>query len=652
MTSARIRAPRSAVRAGVIALAAMLMATLLQPAAAHADPTQHLKGRVGLGVASAYAGAGDVKVSIRERDAAESASSVLTDEEGRFEFGDLEGDTVYVLSFDYLGDDSFMRTYAPSTTYWPSGTERQITIPVAHRLGGSVLVGLDRTPATEGQVRVTLSSSAGSTPRATTYTDASGRYLFDRATSLTQGYLNFEVVDDPSYPVWYYAGAENTGSRFSKSAVRLQFSGDRTDLDTIVGDGSVISGVVRDSSGAPVSGITVYANERPNGGTGEERQVDTDADGAFVFRSTTPGRYRVFTSMGVYAQVQGTTSDLYHSDVVEVAPQTAVALDFTAYLASTLRGKVTGNRDLLAAYGPLVVNVLYRSPGTSTYTAVRVDEVDSAGAFTFNYLQPGTYRIDTKYLSRSETRKGKSFAIAEGSDITVATLKGPDIALPADLNTYLTALYTDFLGRKPGRTEILNWHLKLWVSPNTKIVPTFANSDEYRLIRIDAAYQDILGRKADKPGRSNWLKQMQRGRITTDDIERQFYSSAEYEARARLAFPSATSSKAAFVMALYRDLLGRKVDSAGLAAWTNRALKSGNASVVKALWGAPEVARSRVADMYRHYLLRTPDPTGLKSWTKFILKHGDTATRATLTQSSEYYNLSGRRFPEMYNAYD
>ncbi|WP_161580353.1 DUF4214 domain-containing protein [Subtercola vilae] len=94
---------------------------------------------------------------------------------------------------------------------------------------------------------------------------------------------------------------------------------------------------------------------------------------------------------------------------------------------------------------------------------------------------------------------------------------------------YITALYGDYLGRAPSSDDINFWEARLAAGyPRGSISAGFVGSDEYRLDRIDAAYQSILGRAPDPSGRVNWLNTMRAGVITTDDIETSLYASQEY----------------------------------------------------------------------------------------------------------------------------
>src|SRR5207244_9089087 len=78
-------------------------------------------------------------------------------------------------------------------------------------------------------------------------------------------------------------------------------------------------------------------------------------------------------------------------------------------------------------------------------------------------------------------------------------------------------------------------------------------------------YAGLLHRAADRAGQAFWTNALLSG-MSEEAVVRAFTTSAEYQA--------AHTSNAAYVDALYADLLNRAADPAGRAFWTN-ALASG-----------------------------------------------------------------------------
>ncbi|MDF2443764.1 MAG: hypothetical protein JWR01_1967 [Subtercola sp.] len=219
-------------------------------------------------------------------------------------------------------------------------------------------------------------------------------------------------------------------------------------------------------------------------------------------------------------------------------------------------------------------------------------------------------------------------------------LATPSPGVPASVSSFVTALYVDFLNRRPSSSEVAFWGAQLaGGAPRSAIAAGFVNSDEYRMIRIDAAYTTVLKRTADAGGRVTWLNEMRSGRITTDDIERTFYASDEY-------YLQQGGTRASWAAGLYRALLGRTGGASEYAFWANLASQHGRPWVVSQFWDSTETISSRVTAMYVRYLGRQPDRGGLATWVGVALALGDSGLRSALTSSDEYFAGAAPRFPQ------
>jgi Domain of unknown function (DUF4214) len=100
-----------------------------------------------------------------------------------------------------------------------------------------------------------------------------------------------------------------------------------------------------------------------------------------------------------------------------------------------------------------------------------------------------------------------------------------------------------------------------------------------------------------------------------------------------------------FVDQVYRDVLHRAPDAAGLAAWS-AAIDSSQLSrqeVVLNIQGSEEGLRTQVNDLYLRFLGRSADPTGLAGWTTFLRsRDNDTVElEEQLIASQEYFQTQG-----------
>ncbi|WP_203670313.1 DUF4214 domain-containing protein, partial [Cellulomonas pakistanensis] len=98
------------------------------------------------------------------------------------------------------------------------------------------------------------------------------------------------------------------------------------------------------------------------------------------------------------------------------------------------------------------------------------------------------------------------------------------------------------------------------------------------------------------------------------------------------------------VKAMYQDLLGRPVDAAGLATWTDALMSGvGQPALVGSLTSSEEYVRLRVTQAYREVLGREPEPAGLQDWRNRIFAGQATVddVKRRFYDSQEYYNRSG-----------
>jgi hypothetical protein len=208
------------------------------------------------------------------------------------------------------------------------------------------------------------------------------------------------------------------------------------------------------------------------------------------------------------------------------------------------------------------------------------------------------------------------------------------------VNSDVNALYYDFLTRLPSSSDVSWWGGQIQQGADPSVVSDgFVGSDEYRLIRIDAAYQSVLGRASEQAGRINWLNAMKGGGITTDDIETSLYASQEY-------YQKNGNTDTLFVKSLYNALLHRDGSQSDYAFWANLVRQHGRAWVIAQYWDANETISERVSAMYNKYLGRTPDSAGLAGWVSVALQIGDSGLRSAFTSSDEYFVRSQYRFRE------
>ncbi len=162
------------------------------------------------------------------------------------------------------------------------------------------------------------------------------------------------------------------------------------------------------------------------------------------------------------------------------------------------------------------------------------------------------------------------------------------------------------------------------------VVENLARSESWAGRIVDELYDDVLGRPPDGPGRRYWVDQLANG-LRTQDLGALFYGSPEYVAD--------SGSTEAYIRRLYRELLDRTPDAAGLDFWV-AALDGGHLTppeITVGFYQSVESRGRRVEGLYDTILLRPPDPAGLEFWRGELLAVDDIRLAIELALSEEYY---------------
>jgi len=172
---------------------------------------------------------------------------------------------------------------------------------------------------------------------------------------------------------------------------------------------------------------------------------------------------------------------------------------------------------------------------------------------------------------------------------------------------FICALYVDVLRRAPDSAGLNSWLAAIASgTTTTQVALGVITSTESATDYISGLYQGCLGRPVDQGGLSTWLNAFAAG-ATVEQVDAGVLSSPEF-------YADAGGTDSGFVNAVYECILGRPVDSAGLATWTS-ALSNG-VSRAQVAYAVDTSNESHVDDVTYFYtaLNRSPDPTGLSTW--------------------------------------
>lgn len=204
---------------------------------------------------------------------------------------------------------------------------------------------------------------------------------------------------------------------------------------------------------------------------------------------------------------------------------------------------------------------------------------------------------------------------------------------PVEARRYVAALYRDFLGRAASAGEQTYWGDRLVRREVSRyqLTSILAGTDEWVGTVVTRFYRDTLDREPDAAGLAGWVRAV-RGGMPVAQVASAFYASDEYYRRI------GGGNDRAWVSDLYRKLLLREPDQAGVNGWTS-ALRAGMARDYLALgfYQSPETVSTRIDTLYRSLLGRASDSGGRAGWNRLVRDNGDLVLAAALAASPEYW---------------
>jgi uncharacterized delta-60 repeat protein len=273
-----------------------------------------------------------------------------------------------------------------------------------------------------------------------------------------------------------------------------------------------------------------------------------------------------------------------------------------------IRYDPNGNIDTTFGNSGQVVNNFGRTQSSANALAIQADGKLVAAGFARN--DPGA--------------SDQVFAVAR-------YLADPPIADPNQ--RFLTHVYLDLLGRLPDPSGQASWTgLLNQGATRTQVVQMIEASAEYQSDAVQYLYGYVLGRAADSTGMSGWSNFLAQGG-TAEQLEANLLGSDEYFAG------RGGGNNNSFLQGVYRDVLGRSLDSSGSQTW-NQALSAGvsRTDVAAAILASRESDTDEVQALYAKILRRTADSSGLSFFTNDIQQGvPNEAVLATLAGSDEYF---------------
>lgn len=234
-----------------------------------------------------------------------------------------------------------------------------------------------------------------------------------------------------------------------------------------------------------------------------------------------------------------------------------------------------------------------------------------------------------------------TFAAASASPSALpspARSKAVDSADPTA--NFVTAAYSDLLGRRPSREEAEHWHSFLVQGGHRETLATqLSISDEWVSQTMRKNVPDVTDKDLKPWG---FVHAMQGGHFTLPEFAGQYYGSDDYFTK------DAKSDNKTWVVLLYNAIVHRSPDPADLAYWT--AQLDGGQSRYDTTWTfdrTPAAVAVRLTYYFQHFLGRTPTASETAQYSpmldSFKVTRPDEVVAADLVSSDEYYQLAQTR---------
>lgn len=265
--------------------------------------------------------------------------------------------------------------------------------------------------------------------------------------------------------------------------------------------------------------------------------------------------------------------------------------------------------------------------------------LDPGPTETITWPPGGSYNVTLKAGFAAGGRDFGSRFINPAQPLPSLLTDFPDAHNSADEH-YIQDVYRKVLGRDGEPGGVAFWVNQLHAGQSgmdatseflarQSVALQIWRSAEHRGLQVDAYYRFLLDRAPDDAGKTFWVNSMLAGASETDVVQA-FLTSTEYQGR--------HPGDAAFVTALYNDLLGRQPDAGGLAAW-QQALQQGatRIDVVVGLLFSTELFTTQVESYYEAFLNRPAETAGLTIWVGLLQQRilDTTQVGATILASAE-----------------
>jgi hypothetical protein len=264
------------------------------------------------------------------------------------------------------------------------------------------------------------------------------------------------------------------------------------------------------------------------------------------------------------------------------------------------------------------------------------------GSYSFDSLDPGAYAVRQDFepdhgiaLTTAATlvpilASGASATGQNFGEVFISQLAPVEVAADrfggssSAESAFVHGLYINLLKREPDENGLAYWTGRLAAGANSptareEVAAGLWESPEHRGLQVDHYYATFLHRQADPGGRAFFIAQFLAG-ARERAIVLDLVLSQEYR--------KINSGSAAFVQALYRDVLSRDAEPDGTQFWMNVLAANGAVAAAQGIMASDE-SLHRIADgFYAVFLHRPGEETGQAFWLE-RLRGGQDAIETT-----------------------
>ncbi|MDZ4780178.1 MAG: DUF4214 domain-containing protein, partial [Planctomycetia bacterium] len=211
-------------------------------------------------------------------------------------------------------------------------------------------------------------------------------------------------------------------------------------------------------------------------------------------------------------------------------------------------------------------------------------------------------------------------------------LEARQLLIGTPLGQFVDAAYQDVLERRAESGGLEFWSDLLGTKAISRedVARSILNSAEYTRGEVSDLYTELLGRPADAGGLNFWTAAVQGG-TSLLDVQAGFLGSNEY-------FGNHGGANASFVAAAYQDILGRPAATSESDYWLGQLGSISRQQVARQIIYSPENLQQEVDGWYQLYLHRGADAGGLAYWTNLLSTGTNpTAIQTGFIASPEYY---------------